>query len=152
MDKPIRSLDLKDFDERYLGKRLYELTLKSPFYVAQTGAAVTKTYKFPFAHRLVKVEVKHCDAADADNTDAFTWSWSRQTIGTLTLPLASYSASAASNFSEVFGESYEYPSMLYKFITNTTNLHHVYLKVTIQLLEPLPTAAELQEIDKTKHS
>lgn len=154
MDKPIRSLDLKDFKEVYLGKRLYELTLNvnNLPYVPQTGAAVTKTYKFPFAHRLVKVEVKHCDASDADNTDAFTWSWSRQTIGTLTLPLASYSASVASNFSEVFGESYEYPSMLYEFITNTTNLHHVYLKVTIQLLEPLPTAEELQEIDKTKHS
>ena len=143
-DKPIRSLDLKDFDERYLGKRLYELTLKSPFYVAQTGGAVTNTYKIPFNHRLIKVEVKHCDASDADNTDAFTWSWSRQAVGALYSLLFSVSASTVTDFSEKFGEGYEYPNMLYRFITNTTNLHHVYLKLTIQLLEKLPIPKEEQ--------
>lgn len=133
--KVLKSLDLEDFDEKYLGKKLYELTLKTPFYVAQTGAAVTNYYKFPFPHRLVRVEVKHCDATDADNTDAFTWSLSKQAAKSLFELLVSYSASAVTDFIETFGETYEFPSMLYQFITNTTNLHHVYLKMTIQLLE-----------------
>jgi len=131
----VRSLNLDDFDDRYLGKRLFELTLKSPFYVAQTGSAVTKIYKIPYNHRLVKVEVKHTDGNDADSTDAFTWSFSRQIVKNLFEKLIDYSSSTDTDFIEWFGEGFEFPNMTYKFITNTTNGHRVYLKITIQLLE-----------------
>lgn len=133
MDKPLRTLNLTDFDEKHLGKRLYELTLKTPYYVAQTGAAVTNNYKIPFPHRLVKIEVKHCNASDVDNTDAFTWSWSKQKVKALFEALVSYAASPSTDFTEVFGESYEYPNMVYRFITNTTVNHRIYLTLTIQL-------------------
>lgn len=125
---------LEDFDVVYLGKRIFELTLKTPFYVAQTGAAVTKIYKIPYSHRLVKAEVKHCDSSDADGTDAFTWSLARQIAKSLFSKLIDYSGSTKTDFSHKFGEGYEFPNMTYKFITNTTNTDRVYLKLTIQLL------------------
>ena len=129
-----KTLNLEDFDEIHLGKRVYELTLKTPYYVAQTGSAVTNTYKIPYHHRLVKVEVKHCDTNDADGTDAFTWSLSRQIVKSLFMKLIDYSGSTVTDFLHAFGEKYEFPNMTYKFITNTTATDRVYLKVTIQLL------------------
>ena len=148
MDKPPRSLNLEDFDEEYLGKNLYKLTLKTPFYVAGTGAAVTKTYKFPFAHRLTKVEVKHCDASDVDSSAALTWSLSKQIAKSLFEKIISEDASTITDFIDVLGEGYEFSSMLYKFITNTTLNHRIYLIMTIQLTKPLPTAEELEELEK----
>lgn len=145
MDEPNvpRSLNLADFDEMYQGKRIYKLTLKSP--VTQTGAAVTNTYKIPFPHRLVRVDVKHCDSSDADCTDAFTWSLSHQQVKALFAKIIDESNSTVTDFMDTLGESYEFTGMLYKFITNTTATDLVYLTLTIQLTR------SFEEMERDKH-
>lgn len=133
MDRP--KIVLKDFDVEYLGKKLYKLTLKDPFYVLQTGSAVTKNYKLPFAHRLVRVEVKHTDSSDADNTAAFTWSFAVQKVKGIFEKIIDYASATKTDFIWKFGEGWEFPNGVYKFITNTTNTHRAYLTMVIQLLE-----------------
>lgn len=127
-------LNLRDFIYKFLGKKLYELTLRGD-YVPQTGADVIKMLEVPFCHRLVRVEVKHTDGSDVDSTAAFTWSLSRRTTKNLYSKIVGYSASVVTDFVEAFGETYEYPNMEYKLVTNTTNGHRIYLKMTIQLLD-----------------
>ena len=145
MDNVPESLNLKDFDEEYQGKREYKLTLKSP--VTQTGAAVTKYYTIPIPHRLVRVDVKHCDSSDADCTDAFTWSLSHQLRSDKPLfsKIIDETLSAVIDFMDTLGESYEFSNMVYKFVTNTTATDLVYLVLTIQLTR------SFAEMERDKH-
>lgn len=135
---PSSSFPLEDFDLHHISGNLYELTLKDPFYVEQAAGAVTKQYKIPYKFRLLHVIVKHCDANDADNTAAFTWSLSTTLNPTaLFFKLIDYVASVVTDFDEdeFADKNYVFDNVIFKFITNTTNLHHVYLKLIVQILE-----------------
>jgi hypothetical protein len=125
-------IDAKDFDVQHIGKRIYELTLKTP--ITASGGAVNHDYVITEKHRLVRVEVKHTTSANVDSADAFTWALSKQIKG-LFQKLVSYTASVASDFIELFGEGYEFSSTTYRLTENTTNTDRIYLKLVVQLLD-----------------
>lgn len=124
-----------EFDQKYLGGRKYELTLKPPYYILQTGSEVITNIYIQMPHRLIKVEVKHANSSDADSTASLTWSLTRAIAKNLFEKLVSYTATATYDFLELFGEGYEFPDMQYQLKTNTTNTDRFYLKITVQLLE-----------------
>ena len=120
------------WEQRPIGKRQFEITLPTK-YKAMTGAAVTETLKIREWHRLIKIEIKHTDANKANSTDALTWFVERDFLGcTNGIKMISYTNSTVIDFSELFGEGYEYPQAEYRFSFNTTNLHRIYLKVFVQ--------------------
>lgn len=123
------------FDQKYLGGKKYELTLKPPYYVLQTGSAVTTNLQIQTPHRLIRVEAHHTNSSDVNSTDALTWSLTRAIVKGLLEKLIDYTGSAVSDFLEKFGEGYEFPDMQYQLITNTTNTDRFYIKIIIQLLE-----------------
>lgn len=133
VDKPPIISD--QFSQKYIGGKKYELTLKPPQYILQTGSAVTTNIYIQMPHRLIKVEVKHTDSSNADSTASLTWSLTRAIANNLLEKLINYVSSTVTDFIEKFGEGYEFPDMQYQLITNTTNTHRIYPKITIQLLE-----------------
>jgi len=133
----IKSL-IDNVDVTYLGKNLYEIVLKQTGnrYINQTGSNVALTFKFPFAHRLVRVELKHTDSSDADSTDALTWSLKRAFPDGLWLSIIAFTGSTVTDFFETddLGEQAEFPNMEYQLNTNTTNTDRCRVIMTIQLL------------------
>lgn len=124
-----------EFDQKYLGGKKYELTLKPPFYVVQTGSAVITNFRIQMPHRLIRVEAKHTNSSNADSSNALTWSLTRAIANNLFQKLINYANVATIDFLEEFGEGYEFPDMEYQLITNTTSTDRFYLKITLQLLE-----------------
>lgn len=126
-------INVLGFTTKYLGKKTYELQLTSR--IAATGVAVNHDYVFQFSHRLEKVEVKHKTAAEADGTDAFSWSLSRQLRGADFGKLHDVVGLISSYFLVTFDEHTKFPNMLYRFTENTTATDLIDLIITIQLLE-----------------
>jgi hypothetical protein len=128
------TLALSNLNDEYLGKNIYELTLKvgGQKYIGATGSDVITVFNIPFPHKLLKVEVKHTNSSNVDSTDALTWELVREMVSGLNVSMVSYTASVSSDFIETFGEEFVYPAKSYQFKQNTTNTDRVYVIFTIQ--------------------
>lgn len=133
--KPKLPTEAGDFDCRYLGNDIYRLTLRgSTKYIGQTGAQLYTYLEFPFPHQLLKAELKHTDASDADSTDAFTYAISHRGVSNIFNSLRSGSGVTASDIMEVFGDEYIHSETVYLIETNTTNTDRIYITLYIRYL------------------
>lgn len=128
------TLALTNLNDEYLGKNIYELTLKinGQKYIVATGSEVTTTFNIPFPHKLLKVEVKHTDKDNVNSTDALSWELIREMVSGVNISMVHYVSSTDSDFIETFGEEFVYPAKSYQFKQNTTNTDRVYVIFTIQ--------------------
>ena len=106
--------------------------------IAATGAAVTEELNIQFPFKLLAIILEHTAAAGTLSTDALTWSFNiaPRTGLTNNFPVVSYTASATSQFYEIFGDDYLLPSGNYRFIQNTTNTDLLNLMVLVQVRRP----------------
>ena len=128
-------LTAKEFKSVSLGQNMYLYELTSP--LTATGSAVTVNIGFDFPFKLIAIIVEHMVAAGTLGTDALTWSFNnRPRMGLKNnFPLVSYSASTGSQFYEIFGNDFVYPSGSYSFVYNTTNTDLINLILIIQRRE-----------------
>lgn len=131
----INTLKLGQFYDTYLGKNLYELSLRLPaMYIEQTGSNVVIDLSVPFPHRLQRIEIKHTDASNVDSVvpTALTVAHSKNSL--LFFTIVKHSTLIATDLTEEFGEDYSYAESIYRFTTNTTNTHRIYVKFYVQKL------------------
>ena len=129
---PLSSEKVVGFDLKGIGESMAEGFVR----VAQTGAAVETIFTIPYAHRIRRIEVKHVDAALADNTDALTWYISRY-FPDAGVPFAilSYTSSTVTDKQIVMEDSFAYPDgQQYVLSTNTTTAHYVYFRIIVEIL------------------
>lgn len=120
-----------DFKVSPLGGNLYALE-PTTGYILQTGAAVTVYLELPVKHRLVRVDIKHTDSADADSTDALAYSISKRHTGNIYIVLAADAACVVSDVIESFGEDFPMGNTNYLIVTTTTNTDRLYLVFVIE--------------------
>ena len=128
-------LTAKEFTRVSLGQNIYWYELTSP--LTATGSAVTINIDFDFPFKLIAIIVEHMVAAGTLGTDALTWSFNiRPRMGLKnSFPLVAYSASTGSQFLEIFGDDYVYPSGSFSFVYNTTNTDLINVVFIIQRRE-----------------
>jgi len=133
----ITRLDVPGWVGTYLGKRIWYLDPYPTRYMTMTASVVTLDAFVPIPHRLVRVEVKHVDASNADNSTSTAYIFSRidPDSGTNTIMDAN-PALITSEHLAPFGEGWEYSSGVYRFSANTTATHRIYPSFYIQELLP----------------
>ena len=109
-------------------------------FVTMNGQAVTTEMDIPYPHRITQIEVKHTDADGADVTNVLMTQgifqrkkWSTPAAASQWYDVFDYSAAGADK-TRIATLGYEYPAGKYHFISDTTEGHLLYYKVTIQLL------------------
>lgn len=129
---PSPSVAAKRWHYLHLGQNIY--WLYPDYAITQTGAAVTTVLDFDFPFKLLSILVEHVDNVGALSTDAFTWSFNiaPKTGIYQNFPIVAYTASAASQFYEIFGDDYIFPAGTFRFITNTTNTDLVFVNFVLQ--------------------
>jgi hypothetical protein len=108
--------------------------------VTMTGAAVTKSFNIPSAHRINKVVLCHLSALYALSTDALIYELTcKQGLHNF-LPkfedtlLARTTGAGVSKVIEVFGEAYEYEQRTWTLSLNTTATDLVIPLIYVQLV------------------
>ena len=91
---------VSSWNVKYLGNGVYEVYQT----LTCTGAGVDHDFAMNFPFELLAIYVQHVDATLALSTDALTWSFNRvkETEFPQPFPLVTYTASAVSNFLELF--------------------------------------------------
>jgi len=139
MQDPLRMLPTAtgNFDVKHIVGNIYLLTLRGETkYIGQTGAVVTTHLTLPHVHRLLKLELKHTDNVDADNTDALAYYFNHIGIGNLFYTLRGAAAATIADILETFEDDlYIHPNTVYQLVTNTTNTHRLYVMLYIESLE-----------------
>ena len=115
-----------------LGQGIYYFYPTAPSTAA--GANVTVTFNIPFPFKILAMFLEHTDSAFALSTDALTWSFNIAPRAEFknNFPIVAYSASASSQFYELFGEDYLFPAGTYRFIHNTTATDLIYFSFILQ--------------------
>lgn len=122
-----------DFDALYLGSSIYQLSLRGTKYV--TGATITEYLRIPIPHRLLKVEIKHTDNANADSSDSWTYQLRRSGIENLYNTLRSGTAVTVSDILETFDDSFVSGWAMYRFYcTQTTATDRIYPTFFVEIL------------------
>jgi len=133
IEEGILPSSIGDFDAIYLGSGTYFLSLKGTKYL--TGASVTEYLALPIPHRLLKIELKHTDNADADSTDSWTYQIRRTGIQNLYNTLRSGSSVTVSDIFETFDDSFVSGPTVYRlYCTQTTATDRIYPSFYIQAL------------------
>jgi len=122
------------FDADFLGSGVYALSPRgaTKFY---TGATLTKFLELPYSHRILKVELKHTDNADADSTDSWSYQIRRQGIWDLFNTLRSGTAVTVSDVLETFDDSFVSGATIYRiYCTQTTAADRIYPTFFVEIL------------------
>lgn len=117
---------------KHLGKGFFQVDLPA---ITCTGSAVTQYFTIPIKHKLYQFVVKHTDSADADSTDALTYSLKygfSQIKPNLLLALKSVSASTVTDAIHLFTAFWRGQSK-YQLITDSTNTDLLYVTFTIEI-------------------
>ena len=106
--------------------------------IEQTGAAVTTTYKIPFPHKIHWIQIIHTDGDNALSTDAMAF----QYLSELNYPglYVEQYATAANTTGMIFISFRDEAGRIYgptnhRFVTNTTNGHHVWFNALTEVLK-----------------
>ena len=114
----------------HLGDGRYRLELP---YIGCTGSDVEQIINIPFMHQLLKMELKHTDSANADATDALTYSLYQRYHANTWAIITIITDSIASDMTDEYIDYYKLRGE-YRLIVNTTNTDraHVafYIKIT----------------------
>ena len=122
------------------GSSGHVLITRTAEFVTIGGQAVTTELDIPYPHRITQIEVKHTDADGVDVTNVLMTQgifqrkkWSTPAAASQWYDVFDYSAAGADK-TRIATLGYEYPAGKYHFISDTTEGHLLYYKVTIQLL------------------
>ena len=116
----------------HLGKGFYHIELPA---ITCTGANITQYFMIPFRHKLHQFVVKHTDSADADSTDALTYTLKYglgQIKPNLLVTLKSVSATAVTDAIHLYTDFWRSQSK-YQLITNTTNTDLLYISLIVEI-------------------
>jgi hypothetical protein len=120
-----------------LEEDLYLMTLKDKS-IAMTGSAVNTDFSVNEPHQLIRLEVKHTDAAKADSGDAKTdVLYKYMNLKNESILFTLYSVTdTAHSIMKLFGngQDYKFPHQNYRLALNSTNLHLAFPELTIRRL------------------
>lgn len=121
------------WNPNWAGKNINELAYKDK-YISMDGTTIDTDLHIKFPFRLIKIELKHVDGSDDDNTSSLDYDIQRSKHG-LFYTLAKDDAVAAVTMLLEFGEKYEYPPTTIRISLKTTNTHRIYPTVSIQRMQ-----------------
>ena len=117
---------------RHLEKGFFQIDLKA---ITCTGGDVTQYFTIPLKHKIHQFIIKHTDAADADSTNALTYTLKygfSQLKPNLLLALKSVSASAVTDAIHLFAAFWRSETR-YQLITNSTNTELLYVSFVVEM-------------------
>jgi hypothetical protein len=116
---------------QYLGDHFFKIDMPS---IACTGADVITRFNIPYSFQLERIEMKHTDASDVDNTDALTYSLDKKMWNNL---LFNYITETTSPSSDIIKELEDYFFEKGELVltTNTTNNHKLFQTIFIKMME-----------------
>lgn len=108
-------------------------------YVSMTGAEVTKQLIVPFAHRIVKIIMRHTTTADVDSIDPLDIQIRRDVGQISDMPalkdiLQTQADLVDSAITLTFGEGFEYEPTTWILSFNATATDRVYIMIYLQRL------------------
>lgn len=122
---------ISDWNAIDLGDGLYEIY--NTF--TCTGAAVAHALNINYKFELLAIYLQHVDATLALSTDALTWSFNRLKEFAQPFPIVTYTASAVSNFLELFGGlEFNMPSGPFTLSENSTNTDLVHVRLLVRVI------------------
>jgi hypothetical protein len=128
-----------------------------PFLLGQAQAAnLDTTLLIPYPHRIQHIQIKHCDASDAENATAFTWrfdrlKWKNEGVNVY---FQLWGGAASTEIDEWFTgcTCVVFPQGEYRLRISGTENHHFYFEIVIQILSKKGPETPYKGLWKTPRS